>query len=587
MEILSLKIFILLFQFIGIQTIPDDFSYDWNIIKNWEKLGSQYIFEAKTNNLINHCKKFPDESIVFPQIIHSSQILKLDGVVVETLGSADHRASSPFYQQMVVSCRQMMNGKELQWTVLSYSFYFSRMNQSPYFEKNTWSINFLNVTANFLAFGILIILSLFTLIIFKNRVSNELTYSVSIGSFFLAIYFANAANFLFGIQTSMLYSHKIADISLWIGIYFFYRAFEADHFSPKRSSRLIRIAIATGIIIILTGGNGDVVQLGTIVPMAPVTFALLTVIDRIYRNIKNRRIKRNLISKIASVLCFLIFGLNDIFHVNGIINTGMALSYGVVGCIFGLVISVAQGIDLIYRERDEMRIELEAWAPPFILRALKFEKIKFPIRKDLAAITYDIINSSKYHELYIEGRPVRAVILQGFSEIVLRLGGWRESHAGDSAYAHFGILPSKMSSNEQAYQAAIEFKKFIEELNEKNDSQIQCGIGLHLAHDVLINVHTVSQKINEEIIQQKSFDTTSTDVDLVHRIESSIHSLPGTNIAMSEVFVKSLNLSMEKFYHLGSFLFKGQSAKIEVYIVRDSHLNLDIIEAFKIQFQNK
>ncbi len=581
METLALKLFILLFQFLGLQNLPSHFQENWTITKNWEQSGSQYVLEAQSQSIIEHCKANPNDVLIFPQIIHSAQVLKVDGISVAELGKANQSASSPFYQQLAVPCSQLSHGQSANWTVYSYSFYFSRLNEAPYFEKNIWGINFLNVTANFLAFGVLIILSLFTLIIFKNRVSNELTFSVSLGSFFLALYFAHSANLLLGADISMLSSHKIADISLWMGIYFFYRAFEADHFSPKISSRLVRVSIFLGITTIITGGNGDVVQLGTIMPMAPLAIALMTVVDRIYRNIKNRRVKRHLYSKIFSVLCFLVFGLNDIFHVNGIINTGMALNFGIVGCIFGLVVSVAQGIDLIYRERDEMRIELEAWAPPFILKALKYEKIKFPIRKDLAAITYDIVASSQYHGVYIDGKPIRAVILQGFSEIILKLGGWRESHAGDSAYAHFGILPSKNSPNELAYEAALLFKKFLDELNAKNQTQIHCGIGLHFAKDTLINVHTIAQKINEEVVQQKSFDTTSTDVDLVHRIENLVHAIPGTNIAMSEVFFNSLKLPKDGFSHLGTFKLKGQDQEISIFLVKNSNVSDEFINNFK------
>ncbi|MBY0412981.1 MAG: hypothetical protein K2Q18_02390 [Bdellovibrionales bacterium] len=581
MEAFALKIFIIWFHFIGMQVVPNDFARDWEITKKWDSVGSQYIFEANSSTLVSHCQKNENDNLVFPQIIHSSQTLEVDGVRVAILGQADHSASSPFYQQMLVSCSQIKHGNNIKWTVLSYSYYFSRINQSPYFEKNIWGINFLNVTTNFLAFGILIILSLFTLIIFKNRVSDELTYSVCIGSFFLAIYFANTANFLFGLHITMLSSHKMGDIALWIGVYFFYRAFEADKFSPRVSSIAIRVAIILGIFVIFIGGNGDVVQLGTTIPMLPVSVALGTVVVNIYNKMQNKKYKRHLIIKIISVLSFLLFGLNDIFHINGLINTGMTLSYGVVGCIFGLAISVAQGIDIIYRQRDEMRVELEAWAPPFILRALKYEKIKFPIRKDLAAITYDIIASSKYHGVFIDGRPIRAVILQGFSEIILRLGGWRESHAGDSAYAHFGILPNQVSSNHLAYQAALEFKKFLDDLNELHKTNISCGIGLHLASNALINVHTVAQKINDEVIQQKSFDTTSTDVDLVHRIESLTHTLPGSNIAMSEAFVKSLNLTLEETHYLGVFKLKGQERDIGVYVVKDERVTMEHLNVFR------
>lgn len=172
------------------------------------------------------------------QVVHSSQLLKLDGTPIASLGKHDLSAGSPFYQQLTIGCDKILEGKTLDWSVQSYSFFFSRINKSPYFSKNEGRVNFLNVTMNNFAFGILLVLSIFTLIIYKNRVSDRLTYSVSIGSFFMSIYFANASNLLFGFPMTMLVSHKIADISIWTGIFLFYYAYDVEGYSSTFVSRL-------------------------------------------------------------------------------------------------------------------------------------------------------------------------------------------------------------------------------------------------------------------------------------------------------------------------------------------------------------
>jgi class 3 adenylate cyclase len=580
MSLIAIHFFTFVFNLFGVQAIPAHLSDHWAIQKHWLRVGEQFEFQASSAKVPEYCRQHPNEELIFPQVVHSSQILKLDGQTIATMGKPDYSAGSPFYQQLTVNCDKLLAGDSVEWSVRSYSFFFSRLNDSPYFSKDDSAVNFLNVAMNVLAFGILLALAIFTFIIFKNRVADRLTYSVSIGSLFLSIYFANCANLLLGFNPTMLMSHKIADLAVWIGIFLFYYSYEVDGYSTPFYSRLAKWACGIGLAVIAIGQTGDVVQLGTILPMAPMALAFVAIMRKIAIKARTSGYQINLASKLFSVMSFLVFGLNDIFHIMGIINTGMVLSFGIIGCIFGLSISVAQEINFTYQERDEFRKELEAWAPPFILKALKYEKIKFPIRRDLAAITYDIIDSSKYHDTFVDGRPIRAVILQGFSETIIRNGGWRESHSGDSAYAHFGVLKSELAANVLAYRSAIAFKEFLGQLNQKHGLNVECGIGLHVATDVLINVHSISLQMDQETIQQKSFDTTSTDVDLVHRIESFIHLLPGTNVAMSEKFVRSLNFGTEGFVHLGRFKLKGQKELTNIYILPNPKVSPEILQHY-------
>ncbi|AZZ36819.1 hypothetical protein CIK05_08460 [Bdellovibrio sp. qaytius] len=226
---------------------------------------------------------------------------------------------------------------------------------------------------------------------------------------------------------------------------------------------------------------------------------------------------------------------------------------------------------------EQARKELEAWAPPFVLSAMQNNSLKFPLKRDLALICFDIINSSDTHDIFIGDTSIRSIVLKGFSESVLRQGGWRESHAGDSAYAHFGMLDSTLNPVESALATATEFRSFLRALNLKHGLKIECGIGLHLAQDVSINLHEIEIQTLRGTIKQKSFDSTSSDVDLVHRLESFTHQLPGSNVAISESFSNALAGKLPQVKDLGNFQLKGQKSLTKIYLkasdqVTDEHI---------------
>lgn len=234
-------------------------------------------------------------------------------------------------------------------------------------------------------------------------------------------------------------------------------------------------------------------------------------------------------------------------------------------------------------EEESLRKELEAWAPPFILSALKNPDVSFPMRRDLALITFDMIDSSKTHDIFVDGRPIRSLILKAFSESVIRHGGWRESHAGDSAYAHFGLLDGNSKPAESALAVASEFRTFLRNFSIKHGVSVECGIGLHVAKNVLVNVHTAEIETPAGRIIQKSFDSTSSDVDLVHRIESLLHMLPGSNIAMSEAFIAALATPISGLQELGLFKLKGQKEPCRLYAKISDRVASELVDFLKSQ----
>ncbi|MEQ1876715.1 MAG: response regulator [Bdellovibrionia bacterium] len=234
------------------------------------------------------------------------------------------------------------------------------------------------------------------------------------------------------------------------------------------------------------------------------------------------------------------------------------------------------------RKREvEMRSELECWVPPFVLWALRDKSITFPIRKDIVGIAFDIVESSNIHDVLVRGRPVRSVIIQAFSECIIRHGGWRESHSGDSAYGHFGLFEESANPCDAAYSAAREFRVALRSISETNNFTVECGIALHIARDSSVDIHTVQLNTPRGIVTQKSFDTTSLEIDLLHRMEKHIHSLPGSNIVMSGEFLKELKYPPTRVVDLGFQKLKGQKRSAQLFIVPSDKVNDSDLERLK------
>lgn len=231
-------------------------------------------------------------------------------------------------------------------------------------------------------------------------------------------------------------------------------------------------------------------------------------------------------------------------------------------------------IELAKKKEEKLRVELESWAPPFLLEILNTFHDNEMILPEIAMITFDIINSANVHDLQINNQSVRSLIIKAFSESVIKHGGWRESHAGDSAYAHFGMVPGNVMTVESAMAVASEFRTFLRSLSLKHNIVVEAGIALHLAKNVKVNLHRVEIASPNGKIIQKSFDTSSRDVDLVHRIEKLMHKLPGSNIVMTESFVNALG-PMPGIIDLGLFEVKGHNEKVHIFMKASDQLSTD------------
>lgn len=247
------------------------------------------------------------------------------------------------------------------------------------------------------------------------------------------------------------------------------------------------------------------------------------------------------------------------------------------------LLTAMKDLELARLKESKMRTELECWVPPFVLWTLREGPTEVRKTPDLVGIAMDIINSSRLHDVEFEGRPIRGRIIQIFTEAVLRHGGWRESHSGDSAYGHFGLLEEKENPSESALAAAHEFRAGLKSLSEISGVQVECGVSLHIANKCPIQIHSVQLNTPRGPITQKSFDTSSADVDLLHRMEKLVHQLPGSNIVMSRTFVSSLKAPPPNAVEIGRHLFTGQNEPVELLIIPSYFVKPDNVAKIREQ----
>jgi len=232
------------------------------------------------------------------------------------------------------------------------------------------------------------------------------------------------------------------------------------------------------------------------------------------------------------------------------------------------------------RERHLM-FELEKWVPPQLVHSLREGKLVFPCRRPIVGIAFDIINSGALHNEEYFDRSLRAQVLRLFTEAVIRHGGIRESHAGDSAFAHFGAFSDHQDPFMAAMSSAREFRVALRSLSGMSGKALECGIALHYIPDTILQIHEIKVTTAQGETVQKSFDSQSAGIDLLHRMEKLTHELPGSNIIMSDEFVKGITTLNSRVLEIGQVLFKGQDKSVQMHLIPSDALSSEVFAEFR------
>lgn len=360
MEELLVSIMVSLLGLVGNIPATQSLLADWSIRDDWHKQGNYYFFRAESEQITKNCQRSPDSKILFPQIIHGIHEIYGDGKLILKSGDPTFHEAAPFYRQTFLNCSEALQYKKLEWRVTSYSKFFARITEPIEIRKSVSKNIFFTATTNASAAGILLILSLLSFIIYYRRVEHRLTFSVAACALCFSSYFIFAENAAFGITMSMLDAHRIADLSLWIGTTCLFYAFYVVGSLSKGAMQIQTLTTTLALGVIALGTSGDIIQLGTILPMPGVLLCGLSIV---YVNLlKNEwsTVDSQSFVKVTTALMVIIFGTNDILNIFAIGTNFMLLPFGLVGAIMGLAINVNQNIEKTYVERDHLLETLDA-----------------------------------------------------------------------------------------------------------------------------------------------------------------------------------------------------------------------------------
>jgi hypothetical protein len=193
---------------------------------------------------------------------------------------------------------------------------------------------------------------------------------------------------------------------------------------------------------------------------------------------------------------------------------------------------------LIYKKTEgEMRREIECWAPPLIVSAIKNKQRPTPAKQTIITLAFSIPPEVTLPDLDIDGRPLRIQMLRYFSDIIYKYGGWRESGGGAGGritIAFFGLLGKGEEMADSALAAALEFKTAVENIYNVTGFKFPCYITIHLQNEIQSHIHSTLVETPDGPVTQKNFETFGIDYDTIKALKDSLKSTRLASIAISE-----------------------------------------------------
>lgn len=353
----AISFLLLLSSVFGIEQTPKK-TVDWATINEWHQVDNLYYYKANSETISTKCVN-NEGFIRFPQVIHGVHKIYVDGKLALSSGDETFKTTSSFYNRAILSCKYVSKNSKIEWEIVAYSKYFARFDEFPRYISTSGVSHFYDEIIYLLSCGGLMLLSLFSIYIFRNRTLSTYYYSLAAGSVSWAIYSAMVVGPYFSISTSMLLTHKIADFFVWTGCYAYFYHFYKTEIISKSIFRLYFGSFIIGLSVIIVGETGDVVQLGTTIPMFPSFLCFSAITIKTFKTALKNKFSRLTFQQFLSGLGFTLAGCNDITYIFGINKGYMILPLGALSGIFFLAASISEEIAKTYQERDTLLVDLE------------------------------------------------------------------------------------------------------------------------------------------------------------------------------------------------------------------------------------
>lgn len=443
--------------------------------------------------------------------------------------------------------------------------------------------------------GIIIIMGIYHLALFLLNFNEKGSLNFGLFCFviFLFLIFRSRLVYFFYPDFDWNIGNRIEFISQYLSVPLFYKFFSSEF--PKQFKNFYKKA--SWVIVLLLIGY----VLATDMRHFSVTLSIFHVVILVYIVLVVVGIIRALISKEDGILIifpgFLIFMfalINDILHVQNIINTGNYVIFGILGFIISQAIFLAWSsvnntnkVILLSENLVKLNKSLECFVPSDFLKLLNKKSITEvelgnSIEKEITIMFSDIRAFTTISEKLSPTEAFDFIndFFKNMAPIIRNHNGFIDKYIGD------GIMALFPDSADDALLAGKAMMKELIAFNKKNEEeekpQIAIGIGLHTGSCILGTVGE-TQRMDTTVIADS--------VNLAARIEALTKFYKTPFILSEETHNKISHELRTHMRFIGEAKVKGKSISTQLYkVFLDHKYDIHLLDKFDLaisHFYNK
>lgn len=359
LESVTVWFFALLAMLVPQSDLPLEPSPHWTVVQPWSHAELYPSFRAESKSLGEVCSGDSDTYLVLPALIQGSQEIRVNGRPILLWNSPKFDSVESFYGTPFVRCSFIPEGAHVEWRVVSFTKYFARFDEWPRVSAKPPLANVFSRFLHTFAAGGMLALAVIVILVMNGKVVRRSALFLSGACASISLYFLAMESGTLGLSGSMQAVHKVADLSLWVGVSWLFGFLWSENLFNSGLYIVFNAMLVIALAVILMADTGDQIQMGTTLPFiwAPVLLgnALYRAVDFC---IKSKLARRDVLV-LLQVICFACASLNDIFMILGVWDTVPMLPVGLISVLFLAIMSVERQLAQTYIERDYLRQNLE------------------------------------------------------------------------------------------------------------------------------------------------------------------------------------------------------------------------------------
>jgi signal transduction histidine kinase len=173
-----------------------------------------------------------------------------------------------------------------------------------------------------------------------------------------AFFFCTAGGGPF-VEVSMLRAHKLADAGLWLGTTLLLACFQREGWIPRPLFALYAVVTAISVSIIVSGTDGDAVQLGTTIGFPLTVISVVVAAGTVVVDAQRSKWDRRRILTLASLFAFAASLIHDVLLTIGIVDGFLWSTVGTYAALLSLGTAINERVRETFEARERLTGHLE------------------------------------------------------------------------------------------------------------------------------------------------------------------------------------------------------------------------------------